>query len=405
MPTVDEHRILLALRFGWTMTEVYGRLRQPILWKRTPSQVPRLFISHFKPTSGEVLWSETRRLLQLANLLFEDDRLARPDLIVDLPEQMETFIQEDSGDMPAEDDLYARLNSWSRQCWARLDAEDAILSESASLGASLADTFWHIPPPFRRSESASEELWGHLLKSQRLVRLIRSVRRVEPYLPQTFGRMLRHSLWEWDVLQDLNRTRSGELKVAFSALYVFRSFNWVRRFRRWLMKRRDVQSPKLTADEQKAVWRHLQKQMALWKRLVFERSIDQMLRPSDWRRVRWASRVLYALSAVALIVGGALAFFYLVKFGQHVVAWLTPRVAPPAEFSDWMALGGVLVSGMGFLIAQLRRGAQGFHKLYQSIYGWVLACKMDQRTLHAWNGQEKSTLWIALQRLMRAEDV
>jgi hypothetical protein len=68
-------------------------------------------------------------------------------------------------------------------------------------------------------------------------------------------------------------------------------------------------------------------------------------------------------------------------------------------------LGGTLVSVLGFLFTQLRRGAQGFQQLYQSIYEWVLAYKMDQRTLRAWNGEEKSTLLIALQRLIRAEDI
>lgn len=409
---VEENRARLALRFGWTMAEVYGRLGQPILWKRTLPKAPRLFISHFKPTSGEILWAETRRLLHLAALLFkgrdededEDEDLARPALIVGLPEQMEAFIRKDAGSLPAEEDLYAELDCWSRQCWARLDAEDAILAEAASLGASLADTFWHMPPPFQESKPAPEETWNHLLHSQRLIRLIRSVRRVESYLPQDFGRMLRHSLWEWDMTQDLIRTRSGKLKIAFPLLYAFRSFNWVRRFRRWLMKRGKRQLPVLTAGERKTIWKHLQKQVRLWKRLVFDRSVEQMLRPSDWRQVRWTSRILYVLLAMVLMVGGALAFFYLVKFGQHVVVWLIPRVAPPAKFSDWLALGGTLVSVLGFLITQLRRGAEGFWHLYEFIYEWVLACKTDQRTLQAWNGKEKSTLLIALQRLMRAED-
>jgi len=386
------------------MAEIYGRLRQSPLWKRTPPKAPRLFISHLNPTSGELVWAATRRLLSLSTELFKAEGMKPPILIIDLPAQMEALVEGASEDLPTEEEVFDALNRWSRRCWARLDTEDAVLAEAASLGASLADTFWHMCPPFRKSQPAPGETWDRLLKSQRLNNLIRYVRSVESYLPRGFGRMLRHSLWEWDITGDLVRTPEGELRIAYPLLYALRSWYGIRKLRRRLMKKQGFTPPELTHKERKNLWHQLEKQVAVWDRLLFDRSVGQMLRPSDWRRVRWTSRGLYALSAFALVVGGTLAFFYLVKAGQQVAIWLLPKIEPPAGFQDWLALGGALISMLGFLTAQLRRGAQGFRQLYRSIYEWVLACRMDQRALRAWNGKEKSTLLIALQRLMRAED-
>lgn len=65
-PLSEQNRVWLALRFGWAMAEVYGRLKQELLWQRTPAATPRLFISDLNPTSGERLWAATCRLLALA---------------------------------------------------------------------------------------------------------------------------------------------------------------------------------------------------------------------------------------------------------------------------------------------------------------------------------------------------
>lgn len=402
-PNSPNHRAHLAAQFGWTMAEVFGRLRQPILWEPTLPEAPRLFLSHFKPTNGETLWAETCRLLHLANLLFEEDELARPAAIVDLVERMECRIQGMSSPLPAHDDLYSELNRWSRHCWARLDGENALLAEAASLAASLADTWWHMQPPFDRSESASGETWRDLLRAERLNRLIRSVRWVEFHLPQAVGRVIRHSLWEWAIPGELVRRPTGEIGVAYPLLYALRRFNLIRKWRRRLINKQHMAPPQLSRREKKAIWSQLRQQQVIWKRLLFDRSIDQLLRPSDWRGVRWISGGLYAILGMVVVIGGTLAFFYLVRTSQQVLGWLGPRTTTPAEVQEWLALGSALISVLGFLIVQLRRGAEGFHSLYRAIYEWVLACKMDQRTLRAWNGKEKPVLLIVLQRLMHAD--
>jgi hypothetical protein len=319
---------------------------------------------------------------------------------------MEKLIQEESRSLPSVKSLYKELNHWSRQCWARLDAEDALLSEAASLGASLADTYWHMRLPFEEPAEASHgEAWDEMLKSRRLINMIRAVRRVEPYLPQGFGRRLRHSLWEWDITEDLIRTPEGELQIAYPALYALRSWKWVRKLRRRWMKKQELNPPELTRKERKSFWNQLRNQMLIWKRLLFDRTVRQLMRPSDWRWVRWTSRILYGLAAILLAAGGTVGFFYLVKVGQGLLTRLLPQIKPPAEFQDWLALGSAVVAMLGFLFTQVRQGAQGFVRLYQGIYTEVLAYRMDQRTLRAWNTQDKPQLLIVLQRLMRAEDL
>ena len=398
-----ETRIRLALRFGWTIVAVYGRLKQGMLWKRTAPKAPRLFISHFDPTSGEELWTETRRLLAIAETLFDGADLAPPPLIAGLPATMEALIREEKEALPPEDEIFRALNHWSRRCWAALDTEDTIIAEAGSLGGSLADTFWHLQPYWDRTEPAPSETLEGMLNSERLIKLIRKIRHVEPYLPKGFGQMLRHSLWEWDVMNDLTRDALGELKIAYPLLYNMRSWQWVRRWRERRMKKKGIHPPDLKAKERERLWKRMQTQVTVWNRLVFDRSVNPMMRPTDWRWVRWISCILYAIFAALLIGAGMAVFVGLVIGGR----WAVTRVfqtSPPSEFQDWLALGSASVAVVTFLITQLRNGAHGLRQLYRWVYDWVFARKMDQRTLTAWNGEEKPVFWIAIQRWLRAED-
>lgn len=398
-----ETRIRLALRFGWTIVAVYGRLKQGMIWKRTPPKAPRLFISHFDPTSGEALWAETRRMLAIAETLFDGADLAPPPLIAGLPATIEAGIREQKGSLPSENESFEALNHWSRRCWAALDTEDTHLAEAASLGSSLADTFWHLQPYWDRAEPAPSETLEGMLKSQRLIKLIRKIRHVEPYLPTGFGQRLRHSLWEWDVMNDLSRDALGEIKIAYPLLYNLRSWQWVRRWRERRMKKKGIQPPDLKAKERENLWKQMQTQAAVWRRLVFDRSVNPMMRPTDWRWVRWISRLLYVVAA-ALLIGAGMAIFVGLVIGGGWVMTRIFQTNPPSEFQDWLALGSASVAVVTFLITQLRNGAQGLRRLYHWIYDWVFARKMEQRTLTAWNGEEKPVFWIALQRLLRAED-
>ncbi len=406
---ISAERVQMALRFGWTMAEVYGRLRRPLLWKRTAPETPRLFVSGFSPTSGERLWVATRRLLLLWQALFQREEQASddeglPEMLVELLDQMEDLIREEPTELPPVEDVFEELNHWSRECWARLDAEASVLAEAVTLGASLADTFWHMRPPRKGEAPSRKETWRYLLGPQRLTALIRSVRRVEPYLTEGTGRMLRHSLWEWSVARELTYSQSGEVKIACPQLYALRSVYLLRRLRRWWMEKQGLRLLELHLDDEKELWRQLQKQMLVWERLIFGRSVEQLLRPSDWRQVRWMARLLYAFAAVFFVMVGAAFFLGLLWVGRFVVALLLPFLVPPTRFEEWLALGGSAVAVLGFVVTQLRTGVRRLHDLYGSIYEWVLACKLDQRSLQAWNGRTKPLWLIGLQRLLRAEE-
>ena len=405
----EANRVWLALRFGWTIAEVYGRLRQELRWKRTPAEAPRLFLSDLNPTSGEQLWAAMRHLLFLAETLFPPNEkrpslYQPPTLVARLPETMESLMRGEEKSLPPLEQVFAELNEWSRECWARLDAEASALAEAASLGASLADTFWNLRPPRGEATPARKETWHYLLGPQRLTALIRSIRRAEPYLSDGVGRMLRHSLWEWSMARELSRSRSGHVQVTYPLLYASRSLHPLRRLRQWLMKRHHVRLPEFTQEEEKHLWRQLRRQMLVWEHLLSDRPAAQLLRPSDWRQVRWIAGALYVVSALFLVAASILFVAALLAVGRLVVTPVLPLFVPPTKLEEWLALGSALVAVLAFLATQARQGVQRLRGLYGSVHGWALARKLDQRTLCAWNGRTKSMALIGLQRLLRAED-
>lgn len=407
--TGQEDRVLLALRLGWTMAEVCGRLRHPVLWQRTPPQIPRLFIGDLSPTSGEQLWTATHRLLVLWHRLFESQprggsACAPSEAVAELPERMEVLMGGGAGSPPPAEGIYAELNRWSRDCWAQLDAEASVLAESAVLGASLADTFWHMQPPGRATTPSRKQTWRYLLGPERLIALLRAVRRIEPWLPEHVGRMLRHSLWEWSIARELTLSRSGRVKIACPVLYALRGLYPLRSLRRWAMKKRGVRLPELAAEQEKHLWTQLRKQMLMWECLVFARPVAQIIRPSDWRWVRWVSVGVYAVSTVLFVAAGSLFLLGVVIIARQAMEPILSLLDPPRQLGDWLAWGSALIAVAAFVGTQVQRSARRLRALYATIHGWVLACKLDQRSLQAWDGRTKSVGLIWLQRLLRAED-
>ncbi len=302
------------------------------------------------------------------------------------------------------DEVYANLNPWGRQCWAQLDTEAPVLAEAATLGASLADTFWHMRPPFGDRQTRRKETWRYLLTSQRLFATIRRVRRVEPYLPAHVGPMLRHGLWEWSIAGELTRSSSGELEIAHPFLYRLRSLGWARTRRHRLMKGISRGFPELTEEEEKDLWKRLLNQMIVWEHLVFNRPLSHLMRPSDWRHVRWVSLALYGGIVLLITIGGGVLVARLLWFFNQLLGYLLPSLAAPTEFQDQLTLATTIVAVLAFLATQFRRGLGRLRHLYDSIHGWVMMCKLEQRGLRTWNGQTKPLRWIWLQRLLRAED-
>jgi hypothetical protein len=215
--TVSLDRVTLALRLGWTLAEVYGRLQQDLLFRSTSDVGQRLFLSDLNPTSGERLWVAIQRLAYLHHQLFPPPKasatpaaagssagadpptalsVAYPAVALDLQERVQRKMLTGRGRLPRPEAVYTELNQWGRQIWAVLDAEDPVLGEAANLGARLADTFWELQFPTRDRQPSAKRTWQHLLRSQRLNATLRQVRQVEAHLPALVGPMLRHSLWE-----------------------------------------------------------------------------------------------------------------------------------------------------------------------------------------------------------------
>jgi hypothetical protein len=411
---VPQDRVWLALRFGWTLAEVYGRLGENPP-PHTPPASCRLFLSDLNPSPDERLLAATLRLTYITRQLFPSSETSStaprlespgeyPTAIDNLLEGIEQRILTGRGKLTHSEIIYENLNPWSRQVWAMLDAEDPLLAEAATLGARLADTFWQWRFPVKGQTSSPKQTWQHLLKPKRMIATIRQVRSVETHLPVHVGPMLRHGLWEWGIVGELTRSELGQLEIERPFLYRLRSLSWARMLRR---RRREAASrppPELRPEEEKALWKRVQHQMIVWEHLVFNRPLAHLLRPSDWRQVRWLSFVLYAGAIVLISAVGALLVAGLIWVLSRFLGYLLPFLAAPTEFKDQLALASTLVAVLAFLATQFRRGLSRLRHLYDSIHDWVMMRKLEQRGLRTWDGQTKPLPWIWLQRLLRAED-
>lgn len=384
-------RVCLALRFGWTFSEASGRVHQKNLeWQRGPNRTSRLFLSHPHPTTGQSLWATLQQLLLLWEQLYPvDDKTPRvcppPSALSEQIAAMEQWI---GGYAKADLDTqetFTHLDEWSRRCWIQLGAEDALLQSAASLGASLGDTYWAMRVTQGGQAPVRKESWRYLLGAERTYHLIENVREVEPYLPENTGSLLRHSLWEWGIAEDLGRKPDGSL------CYV-NPKDWAR-----LKKRHSNAINELSPEEEKNIYDHLDQQRRLWDDLLDDRAFA--LRPKDLRTVRWLAGVVFVALAVLLgsltVIGvtGVLALVY------RVAIWLFPLIARPTESKDWLAIGGALVSVLSFCGPLLWQWSRWVFGLYERIEHWARLAKLKQRTLCRWDGKEKHFLRIAWQQL------
>lgn len=415
-----DNRILLALRLGWTVAETYGRLQHGrFLWRSasSSSRLPRLFISDLNPTSGELFWVSLQRLVYLTHKIFATPKESSTSsfLLIDISKypkvdallkSTEKKILTGKGKLPSILAIYDEFNQWSLQIWAMLDAEDSILADAATLGARLADTFWQLHFSIPGQPVSKKQTWQHLLKQQRLIATIKLVRRVEDSLPDYVGSVIRYSLWEWSIANELIRNNLGRLDIANSMLYRFRSLGWMR-----VLRKRITNKPStnlvLHLEEHKNLQRQLKNQIDIWERLIFDRSPAYLLIPTDWQQVRCFSLFLYIITVVIITTLGALIVAGLTLFVKQLLDYLLPFFIKPNQFKDQLTLITTLVSALlsviAFLLTQFRQYLDRLRNLYNSIYHWVLMRKLEQRCLCYWNGKTKSLFWVWLQRLLRAE--
>lgn len=382
-------RLQLALQFGWTFAEATGRLKHPLQWKHPPNETPRLFLSHPNATSGEHVWLNLQRLLKLCELLFPPQeelplRCPPPEYLINIAlPRMQRLIAGEKTEFSL-DRLTEDLNVWSRDCWVQLRAESALLADAASLGGSLADTYWQLQlqaSPHVKDKIFTGQTLIELIKPNRLHPLIKDIRQLESYLPDEVGSLLRHSLWEWGISDDLKRKENNHLTIAHPK-------KW-----RQLSKQHERAVRKLKPQEEKQIAAHLKHQIHVWEDLLVGRSI--MLRPKDRRQIRWFSVTIYILIISlfsALIIIGALGVLAL---AYGFASWLFPMISRPTKATDWLTIGSALASVSVVVGKQLLKWANDVFRTYRPIYRWIRLAKRKQLSLHRWDGQDKS-FWLIL---------
>lgn len=377
----QSRRVLLALRLGWAFAEVGGRLKEANLqWQDDSKAAQRLFISHPMPTSGESLAVFLKHLLALWALLFPHDEKSPPpceppQYLRELVKQMEHWSSKASKPSLDAKKAFEALNEWSRACWIHLETESPVLRDAASLGASLGDTFCMFQRTLDGQPPVNEASWRYLLSAGRIYHLIEDVRRVEPYLPQDTGALLRHSLWEWGIANDLGRTKAGKLRIAHP-------WDWAR-----LKKHHSDAIQELCPDEEKQLKKNLGAQHRLWGDLLAGRL--PALRPRDLRLVRFVSGALFVPIAGllgGLTVGGVV---MVLALAYHLAVWLFTLLAPLAEIKDWLAIGGAAAAVLGFFGPLLWRWSRWVLGLYDRIEHQVRLARLKQKTLHRWDGKNK----------------
>jgi hypothetical protein len=273
--SILESRIKLALRLGWVLAEVYGRMTQPnIRWKTMFSKpniypVSRLFLSTRQPNNGEALYVDLQLLTYLAEKLYppvnnspeyklyNDCRL--PKSVSDFVEQINAVMlnHENNSVVPSSSTFYD-LNHWSKQIWAVMSAEDARLADAATLGAGLADTYWQWR--LQKNNPKKEQKWEKLLSRERMLMMIKRLRQVEDDLPRHTGATLRHSIWEWS-----------------------RSVSIIRK----------NQNSQVDQNNEEKIKTNLKKQLDIWEDLIFDRPIEYYLRYTDILFIRVSTFISY----------------------------------------------------------------------------------------------------------------
>jgi hypothetical protein len=320
-----------------------------------------------------------------------------------VPTAIRDFLQEAAQKLSPEGDksplaeariaeLFTTLNTWSRTCWVHLGAASPLLSEAATLGGSLADTYWamQLPPdaksPVQEDTRVKAQTWRGLLAPNRLHALIEDVYAVEAQLPADVGSVLRHTLWEWGIADDLTRDDAGHLQIADPSAW------------RRLTKRHRREVKELQPEEERALYAHLEDQQRQWRRLVF--AGDVALEPTDRRHLRLLAGLCYILEVVTLFILTVLALLGLSWLAYQIGVWLFPQIQRPDTVEDWLKIGGALTAVATFVGTQLWRWGKMILNLYDEIADWWRVVKEKQRSLRPWNGKPKAAWLIALQQLV-----
>jgi hypothetical protein len=381
--SVLESRIKLALRLGWVLAEVYGRMTQPnIRWQTMfskPSVYPvsRLFLSTRQPNNGEALYVDLQLLIYLVEKLYppvnnsseyklyNDSRL--PKSISDFVEQINAkmlnhenakMLNHENDSVVPSSNTFHDLNHWSKQIWAVMSAEDTRLADAATLGAGLADTYWQWR--LQKNNPKKEQKWEKLLSRERMLMMIKRLRQVEDYLPGHTGATLRHSIWEWS-----------------------RSVSIIR-------KNTDY---KFDQNNEEEIKNNLKKQLDIWEDLIFDRPIEYYLRYRDVLFIRvstFISYIIIVFSCTVIVCLVVYSLFLILNFSLSYYESLIQKLFNGINsFENQIKLATSLIAVFAFISSQFTKTYKLASQLYSNIYEWFLLQKLIQRTFYSWNGNSK----------------
>ena len=256
VPTTSSLRHAFSL--GWTVSELFGRLRryQPVTRRRPsrPRTLRRFPFANQEPTAGQRLGVAVERLIELCNVL---------DL---MPPVLPGLTGESIADVELQQ-LHRALDAWSDDARIRLSGRSEVLGRAMTYGGSFADTYWAMADPsdpaFHRGRASAKEL----LRQHRLAQV---QERME-LLAQSHGPEVRDAVvaslraWAWD--DDKAR--------------------WV-------------------TDHQRAAWLYsnLGLQAEIWQALVLgARKPAEFVNQRQRQRAFWVARLIITLFVLALAVG------------------------------------------------------------------------------------------------------
>lgn len=408
--------VLNALRLGWILSELLGRIRKgarpPAQQPDDPDYAPRLTVGEGTTRRSRTgLLFAAHRLLALSVALDVrcDDAPSLQALVDGSPPALERWLNGEQDRFLTPAQLRDVLEAWSLRVWAQLNARSEAAGLAFTLGTSLADTYWYLRKPAQRPQSCPrQEDWRELLLVYRLDVDRKRLETLRPHLPEYVVTILQLHLNQWSIGSELYRNADGRLTRLPRLLRVshpigiltwsVKSDTWWQRSRRFRLThplgylrvfRRPNRSPELTAEEEIQLQDNLARQADIWSSLIFGmRTPTSYLESRDrlWIRLLTWGGVLLALLGLGLVFR----WLYVLLSPMLAVGLspLTPQIesvvtaflrAPADGVADWVAVAVQLIPILSGLIA-----------LLIGTYRWTL------RFYSGWN--DRLTSWFVVRR-------
>jgi hypothetical protein len=185
---IDAFQVMAAMRFGWAMSELRGRLRPGSKLITVTPQSGRLRAEHSLPLGGERTAME-----QLIEVKAVVSSLAAQ-LDVDLDMKELSGAHPDGEAEKAWDELALSLYRWDAKIQDRLAGDTFTVSSAYQLGRGLGDITWLDPGETEPDVATS---WTFVLGELRVATLKRLAFRLQEYFQPHAGSAVGYSLEVW----------------------------------------------------------------------------------------------------------------------------------------------------------------------------------------------------------------